>query len=89
MGDVRLEETAVVLEDRLDRLRLLGCQRRKERKQRSRLDLRHDVPVADPAQVVGHDVDRGVSGGSEVGHVHVAQAGPLLVVQLSLGGKSP
>ncbi len=82
VSDVGLEETAVVIEDRLDRLGLLGWQRREERAQRARLYLRHYGPLPHPAQVVGHDVYRGVGGRAEVLDVHVAHAGALLGVQL-------
>ena len=75
VGDVRFEQAPVVGQNLPNRLRRLGRRLREERPERARLDLREDRSVRDALEIVGHDVDRQVSGRSEGLRIHVVETG--------------
>ena len=80
--DVRLDEALVIGQNRLDRLRRLWWRGREERPESARLDARQHVPLPHSRKVVRHDVHGGVGRSPKLLEVHVADAGPLLLVQL-------
>jgi hypothetical protein len=73
MGRVRLNEPAVIVQDRVDGLGLIRRRRREQLPEASRLDGRQDGPRFDRFEVVGHDVDNLVCCSSKLVRRHVPE----------------
>ena len=71
---VRLDQAPVVVEDRLERLGLLGRARREQRRNRAGLDRRQDGPLRERLGVVRHEVRNLMEHPSECGRIEVGQA---------------
>ena len=82
VGRVRFNEPAIVVEDGPDRLGRFGSGRREQRRDRAGLDRRKDRETLDRGEVVGHQIDHGVGGGSECLRIHVEQPVGLLEVEI-------
>jgi hypothetical protein len=79
--DVRLDQAAIVLEDRLDRLRILWWRRGKDRPKRAGLDRREDRESLDIGEVIGDDVDDLMPRYPEGLDVHIGQPVGLLRIE--------
>ena len=81
---VRLDEAPIVLEDRRERLGILGRTHREERRDRARLDRRQDRTVWEALCIVGHEVGDLVEHLSECGGIEVGQTVDLCGVEARL-----
>ena len=85
VGRVRLDHPAVIGEDRVECLRILGRGLGKAAAKAAGLNRRKDRPRVDRLEIVGHDIDHRVRRGAELVGVHVPEPGQLLLARHSSG----
>jgi len=81
VGRVRLDQAPVVVEDRFEGFRIDRRLGRQLTGNGARLDRRQDRERLDPGQVVGHQIDDAMGGGSERLRIEVAEAVGLRLVE--------